>query len=942
MKKTIVFVVFTLVMALYGICWEMNPLSWTFDADSRTLQTDGTSPFALADALCAEDVHVEAVVRPEGAGTNGWATLGVAIHDDNRNFWHVALVRSPPEEDPEHHNFELCEMRDGVWLSQGIDKLKCIERKHKGTWKYGEAYDMSLRLDCTAHVIFGVIKNSGGETLFSCAYELPAAARRDASPYRRDQGRVKPKAVVRGRPAFHSTGSFRGAFIDPKFRCNVPVAEKREPMPPYASDSFLADVKDKATGFFRVVEKDGRWRVIDPLGRGMVLLGIDHVKYHGHYSQRTKRSIHHEVNKRKFPNKVDWEEDTLARLKKWGFNLLGAGCDPDLKHRGLVHTVFLSIGDGLCWNPERPDLYICPNEHRPCSAFPNVFHPQFAAWADWKAHVGCAPHRDDPWLFGYFIDNELAWWGRGRRDTGLFDAVAKLPDTHSAKIAQKKFLAERGVKGNPSDDDKLAFLKLAADIYFRVSSEAIRRHDPNHIVMGARFAGLGGAHPVVWEVSGKYCDLVTFNVYPWADIDRNVVTMNRSANAERVADAFTRQYGYVKKPMLVTEWSFPALDSGLPCTGGAGQRFRTQRERTQATELFARTMLSLPFFVGYDYFMWVDEPAAGISDAFPEDSNYGLINENGDAYPEITEMFTRLHKEVASGATIAMPAERPAPKKKDGITASEFLARFPTTGSARVVLRRDGDAYELSNGAGLVLRGKIGGRYMFDSVSLKGSELGSYTGMLNDRVGGKLMWHDATRVRGAGWDAGWKPFVNGTGTLIVTSVGDCANGGKFLLKHAITLYPDRPFFLCELVEAKNIGGSPIDVEAFYFREYAPYFADKLAMKLNRVPNLWKAPMRDAWFRKSDGAYYGGVSFAPLATLFQYHIMDGGRSQHPDARFSPEGKLVLGPGESYRPDGKMWMLAICGLDGVDGWRRISSPHEVFDPPAETWRTSARIR
>ena len=884
-----------MAFAVLAAAMEMNPLAWTYDADSQTLKTDGTSPFALADRPRAEDVSVEAEVRPEGAGTNGWATLGIAIHDDDRNFWHVALVRSPPEDGPERHTFELCEMRDGVWLSQGIDKLKCLRRIHKGTWKYGETYDTSLRLDRTAHVIFGVIKNSAGEILFSCAYELSA-----------------PKAVVCGRPAFHSTGLFRGAFINPMFMHASFVKEKRE-IPAYTSDSFLADVKDKATGFFRVVEKDGRWRVIDPLGRGMVLLGVDHVKYQGHYSQRTKRSVHHEVNKRKFPNKVDWEEDTLARLKKWGFNLLGAGCDPALKHRGLVHTVFLSIGDGLCWNPERPDLYICPNEHRPCSAFPNVFHPQFAAWADWKARTGCAPHRDDPWLFGYFIDNELAWWGRGRRDTGLFDAVAKLPDTHSAKIAQKKFLAERGVKGAPSVDDKLAFLKLAADIYFRVSSEAIRRHDPNHIVMGARFAGLGGAHPVVWEVSGKYCDLVTFNVYPWADIDRNVVTMNRSANAECVADAFTRQYGYVKKPMLVTEWSFPALDSGLPCTGGAGQRFRTQGERTRATELFARTMLSLPFFVGYDYFMWVDEPAEGISDAFPEDSNYGLINLQGEAYPEITGMFARLHKEVASGAKIAMPAERPAPKK-GGLTANEFLARFPTTGSARVVLRRDGDAYELSNGAGLVLRGKIGGRYMFDSVSLKGSELGSYTGMLNDRVGGKLMWHDATRVRGAGW----KPFVNGTGTLIVTSVGDCANGGKFLLKHAITLYPDRPFFLCELVEAKNIGGVPIDVEAFYFREYAPYFADKTSMKIKRVPNLWKAPMRDAWFRKSDGAYYGGVSFAPLASLFQYHIMDGGRSQHPDARFTPEEKLVLAPGEAYRPEGKMWMLAICGLDSKT-WR-----------------------
>ena len=901
-----VFIAFAALTATAG--WVMNPISWTYDEDSRTLTTDGTSSFALADASLAREVVVAANVRPVGAGTNGWATLGVSIHDDDQNFWHVALVRHPPEEG-EHHTFELCEMRNGVWLSQDIDQLKCIERRHRGTWKYGETYRISLCLRrAKTYCILGEVRNAAGEVLFACTYSCPVP--KDGET---------PKAVLRGRPAFHSTGSFRGAFIDPKFRCDVPVMEKRT-FPPYASTSFLTDVTDKGTGFFRVVEKDGRWRVIDPLGRGMVLLGVDHVTYRGHYSQRTKRSVHHEVNKRKFPNKADWEEDTLARPKKWGFNLLGAGCDPALEHRGLVHTAFLSIGDGLCWDPERPDLYICPNEHRPCSAFPNVFHPQFAEWADWKARTGCAPHRDDPWLFGYFIDNELAWWGRGRHDTGLFDAVAKLPDTHSAKIAQRKFLAERGVEGAPSAADKLAFLKLAADIYFRVSCEAIRRHDPNHIVMGARFAGLLGAHPVVWEVSGKYCDLVTFNVYPWADIDRNVVTMHSSATAERVADAFTRQYGYVKKPMLVTEWSFPALDSGLPCTGGAGQRFRTQRERTRATELFARTMLSLPFFVGYDYFMWVDEPPEGISDAFPEDSNYGLINLQGDAYPEITEMFTHLHKEVASGAKIAMPTERPAPKEKNGLTANEFLARFgeaDASSAHRVSLRRADDAYELFNGAGLVLRGKIGGRYMFDSVTLNGSELGSYTGMLSDRVDGKPRWHDATRVTAVEW----KPSEKG-GTLFVTAEGSCSNGGKFLLKHAITPYAGSPRFLCEVVEARNVGGTPIDVEAFYFREYAPYFADKRAMKMKCVPNLWKAPMRDAWFRKSDGAYYGGVSCAPLVSYFTYQILGEGRTQHPDAMFSPEENLVLAPGESYRPVGKMWMLAICGLDGVDGWLRAS--------------------
>ena len=118
-----------------------------------------------------------------------------------------------------------------------------------------------------------------------------------------------------------------------------------------------------------------------------------------------------------------------------------------------------------------------------------------------------------------------------------------------------------------------------------------------------------------------------------------------------------------------------------------------------------------------------------------------------------------------------------------------------------------------------------------------------------------------------------------------------------------------------------MGEKPIDVRTFYFREYAPYFADKLKMKVKQVPNLWKAPRCDAWFRQSDGAYYGGITFAPTCTLFSYHIMDGGRSQHPDAEFAPEQNLVLQPGGTYRPSkGSMWMLAICGLDGVEGWRR----------------------
>ena len=103
----------------------------------------------------------------------------------------------------------------------------------------------------------------------------------------------------------------------------------------------------------------------------------------------------------------------------------------------------------------------------------------------------------------------------------------------------------------------------------------------------------------------------------------------------------------MQKPTIITEWSFPALDSGLPCTKGAGQRFHTQAERSRATDIYARTLLSMPFMIGYDYFMWVDEPALGISTPFPENTNYGMINEDGVPYPGMVKVFKAIQNTPA-------------------------------------------------------------------------------------------------------------------------------------------------------------------------------------------------------------------------------------------------------------------------------------------------------
>ena len=42
-----------------------------------------------------------------------------------------------------------------------------------------------------------------------------------------------------------------------------------------------------------------------------------------------------------------------------------------------------------------------------------------------------AAQKDDRSILGYFFDNELAWGAKGSSETGLYDAVAKMPATES-------------------------------------------------------------------------------------------------------------------------------------------------------------------------------------------------------------------------------------------------------------------------------------------------------------------------------------------------------------------------------------------------------------------------------------------------------------------------------------------------------------------------------
>ena len=215
--------------------------------------------------------------------------------------------------------------------------------------------------------------------------------------------------------------------------------------PPYEPVAAAGGETFEPTGFFRAVSDGGRDFVVDPLGRAVTIAAIDHVRPMGWKDRDLGYDVYGRFVETNYPSKAEWLDETLGRLRDWGFNTLANHCDePLLRHRGLAHTITLYLGGKFARaGGKDPDRWITPWSG-PCTGIPNVFHPDFETEVRKAAAKLCAPERDNPWLLGWFLDNELKWWGPDtiRKDLTLFDVVRALPKTHSARQALEEFLAQ--------------------------------------------------------------------------------------------------------------------------------------------------------------------------------------------------------------------------------------------------------------------------------------------------------------------------------------------------------------------------------------------------------------------------------------------------------------------------------------------------------------------
>jgi len=421
----------------------------------------------------------------------------------------------------------------------------------------------------------------------------------------------------------------------------------------------------KATGRFRVTKHEGKWWLVDPEGKlfwsagitcvgpsaGGPMLGREQLFTWLPQEGDPLRQFYRAKGKgwvdfgkinlfRKFGEDFPAISHELAtrRLRSWGFNTIGNWSDAELwKLAKVPYTI--------------PAGYRCARvEITDTRSFPDVFSPEFDQ-AIRKGLTNKAEFKDDPWLLGVFIDNELPWagWGKG---TYRLPATILVSETKSqmqqAMIDRLRakhktiatlneawgtaFASWEGIPGSPSltfaqqekgSEDLSRFCTILAEKYFAVCEQAMRDLMPGVLYLGPR---LSSYNPEAVAVAAKHCDVVCFNIYS-------------GLPTSRTADELATEHDF---PVVIGEFHFGALDRGMFHTGL--RKAKDQDERAAKFSAYVRTAITSNWCVGTHWFQYRDQALTGRFDG--ENYNIGFVTITDTPHPEMRAAAREVHRDL--------------------------------------------------------------------------------------------------------------------------------------------------------------------------------------------------------------------------------------------------------------------------------------------------------
>ena len=249
-------------------------------------------------------------------------------------------------------------------------------------------------------------------------------------------------------------------------------------------------------GFFTVGQRNGRWWFITPKGRPFFSIGLNHIDS---ATLMYRENVH--IWRGKYANSMEkWLEQVRNDLLGWGFNTVGwvqeVVTREDTNHRHSRNFTFEEyqwLDMSYCHMLPFVDFHQWEVETRN----PDIFSKGFEEWCDYVARADCSRFADDPKLIGYFYSDCPTW------------------------VHIRKLNAWKGPLFDParleSETGRKELLKLAGR-YYKVTHDAIRRYDKNHLILGDRYEARAPLPEEVIEAAMRYVDVLSFQCFGGAQI----------------------------------------------------------------------------------------------------------------------------------------------------------------------------------------------------------------------------------------------------------------------------------------------------------------------------------------------------------------------------------------------------------------------------------------
>jgi hypothetical protein len=385
---------------------------------------------------------------------------------------------------------------------------------------------------------------------------------------------------------------------------------------PYGGDKSR---KVASPGYFRALKQGGRWMLVDPHGHPFIAAAVNSFR-------QGKSPDNKKAFTERFGDDTAWAGQSVRAFRADGFNMLGSWGDTAAirswnrySRQPFPYCTQLNLLSGYVSEARRKDPRRRDN---PNISF--ILDADFATYCDRQA-ARIAYLKDDPSLFGHFSDNEIAFMHT------VFAEILRIPDsTDACRQAAADFMRKNGVDASTIDRDrKEAFIATLAEVYFKTVSQAIRKHDPNHLYVGSRLHSSAKDNPHLFRAAHPYVDVISINYYgQWAP------------GAKQMAD----WAAWSDRPFFITEFYTKAEDSGLPNITGAGWLVHTQRDRGLHYQNFCLALLQASNNVGWHWFRYQDnDPADPDADPSNNDSNKGLVDKYYRPHTGMTDVMRPLN-----------------------------------------------------------------------------------------------------------------------------------------------------------------------------------------------------------------------------------------------------------------------------------------------------------